>query len=152
MIRPTLIVTIVFSLVLTKEVFSGGGDETLAFYLSKSDLVVLGVILNRKGPTYWEEGVPNYYTEFKVDEVLKGNDKLQGSMIKINIIRLQIREKYSYLDLIKEGGKRIIFLKKIPQDNPAWETADVWFGVQYPSSTMARAIKRLTKKQKNIEQ
>ena len=149
------IIFILFGLAIAPKSFANAGDETLEFYLAKSDLVVFGVILNKRGPTFYEEGVPNYYSEFKVDEVLKGTNELRGKTIKINIVRLAIREKYidSYQDLIKEGGERIVFLKEIPQnENPAWRTADVWFGVQYPSSTMGDAIKRLTKEEKNIEQ
>ena len=146
---------ILISLALPRVSFSDAGDETLEYYLSKSDLVVLGVILNQNGPIFYEEGVPNYYSDVKIDYVLKGNNELRGKTIKINIVRLAAREKYTenYIDLIKEGEERIFFLKKIPQNrNPAWRTADVWFGVQYPSSTMADAIKRLTKEEKNIEQ
>ena len=145
--------SILFSLTLAQEAFPDAGDETLEFYLARSDLVVSGIMLNLRGPTFFEEGGANYYSKFKIKDVLKGNDEFRGKTIRINIVRIVIQEKYTYLDLIKEGEERIVFLRKIPRNqNPSWRTADVWFGVQYPSSTMVRAIKRLAKKEKNIEQ
>ena len=122
-------------------------DDTLKFYLSKSDLVILGTILNQPGAVIDEVGVPNYYCDFKVTDVLKGDATLKGKTIRVNIVRFE-GDKKDHHPLIKKDAECILFLKKEENNFPFWETADFWFGVQYPSPWMARSLKRLAEEEK----
>ena len=117
-------------------------DDTLKFYLSKSDLVVLGRILNDPLAISGRDGVPNYICEFKVSDVLKGDEKLKGETIRVNIVRRELNKKDKH-PLIKKDAECILFLKKADNAMPSWETADFWFGIQYPSPVMAKSLKRL---------
>jgi len=116
-------------------------SETLPYYLAKSDLIVAGEILNEPGPVIDEEGVPNYYCDFAVSSVLKGNSSLAGTTIRVDIVRFEAHEK-DHLPLIKKGGECILFLKKT-ENTPAWETADFWFGVQPRNQAMEERLTEL---------
>jgi len=117
-------------------------DDTLKFYLSKSDLVVLGEIITEPMGIIKELGVPNYICEFEISDVLKGNSELKGQIIKINIMRFEMEEKDRH-PLIQKNSELILFLKSTGSDVPSWATVDFWFGVQYPSPWMAKSLKRL---------
>ena len=130
--------------------FADASDDTLKFYLSKSDLVVQGTILNEPAGLFDEAGVPNYYCEFSVSDVLKGDSELKGKTIKVNIIRFEM-DKKDHHPLIKKNAECILFLKKTKGNVPSLETADFWFGVHHPSPWMARSLKRLAK-EKSVEQ
>ncbi len=132
-------------LLLPAVVIADSSDDTLEFYLSKSDLVVLGTIVKDPFVIFSEEGVPNYICDFKVRDVLKGNAKLKGQTIKVNIKRFEMDEKDKH-PLIKKDSECILFLK-MRDGVPSWETADFWFGIQYPSPTMAKSLKRLAKEE-----
>ena len=119
-------------------------DDTLKFYLSKSDVVLQGTILNRPAAVIDELGVSNYYCEFKVSDVLKGDPKLNGTTVKLNIIRFET-DKKDHHPLIEKDAESILFLKQSKDNVPRLETADFWFGVQYPSPWLAKSLKRLAK-------
>jgi len=118
------------------------GDDTLRFYLAKSKLVVLGEITSMSGADMTELGVLGYMCEFRVEDVLLGDEKLKGAAIKVRIIRFGVGEK-DHLPLLEKGQQCILFLKPLEQSSAEWITADFWFGVQYPSPWMARSLKRL---------
>ena len=120
-------------------------DNTLKFFLSKSELVVLGKITTDPDAFEDEMGVVNYTCEFKVQDVLKGDAGLKGRVIKVDIIRFE-RDEKDKNPLIKKGGQCILFLKSDKQSAWSWSTADFWFGVQPPSPAMAHALKRLAAK------
>ena len=118
-------------------------DDTLKFYLSKSDLVVLGNIISTLGAITSESGVLNYNCKFKVADVIKGDNSLKGKIIEVCILRFEIHKK-DHHPLIKKDAVCILFLKKASQGTvPAWITSDYWFSVQYPSPWMVRSLKRL---------
>ena len=118
------------------------GDDTLKFYLSKSDIVVLGKIVSEPLAVYSEPGVPYYQCEFLVNDVCKGGVALKGTTIKVSIQRLEADKKDRH-PLLKKDRECILFLKNISPSVPSLVTADIWFGVQQPSPFMARSLKRL---------
>ncbi len=128
-------------------------DDTLRFYLSKSDLVVLGTIVSEIGGVVSEEGVPDNHCRFKVADVCKGDAKLKGKTIQVNIRRIHIDVK-DFHPLIKKDAECILFLNKYPEGNiPSWVTADFWFGIQHPLPSMVMSLKGLAKEKKHpVEQ
>ena len=118
-------------------------DDTLKFYLFKSDLVVVGRIVSEIGAVITELGVPNYICDFEIQDVIKGDESLIDKTIKVNIVRFEF-DKEDKHPLIKKDSKCILFLKKANKGNtPAWKTADFWFGIQHPFPTMIKSLKRL---------
>src|SRR5262249_24329833 len=129
-------------LALGTPAFADDSDETLRFFLSKSDLVVLGEITSKPDGIVDEKGVWNYVCDFRIAEVLKGQ-KPGADTIRINIVRIELNNE-NRLPELKKGGKCILFLKKAGVGvEPAWQSADSWFGFQRPSPWMARSLKRL---------
>lgn len=118
------------------------GDDTLKYYLSKSDLVVLGTIVNEPASFSSELGVLYYSCKFEVHDVLKGDASLEGKTLHVSIKRFEmvVEDKHP---LLKRGHQSILFLKDGSLDVPSWVTTDFWFGLQYPSRWMAQSLKRL---------
>jgi len=119
-------------------------DDTLRFYLSRSDVVVQGTILNEPPGEIEEVGVPDYLCEFKVSEVLKGDPTLKGAAVRVRIVRFEMG-KEDHHPLISKGAEAILFLKEQENSVPSLETADFWFGVQHPFPWLARSLKRLAR-------
>ncbi len=122
------------------------GDDTLKFFLSRSELIVSGRITTDPTGMSEEVGVFNYTCEFQIQDVLKGDTSLKGRDINVRIIRFE-RDARDKHPLIKKDKECILFLKSAPNASPtapAWVTADCWFGVQEPGPWMARSLKRLT--------
>jgi hypothetical protein len=129
-------------LALTAPVLADESDDTLRFYLSKSDFVVLGEITTVPFRIVEEVGVTNYYCEFRVAEILKGR-KLGTDTINVDIVRFEL-DKQDQLSELKKNGKCILFLKNAGSgEKPTWQTADFWFGFQHPSPWMTRSVRRL---------
>ena len=129
------------------------GDDTLRLYLSKSDLVVLGTIVSEPEGHWLEAGVPNYICEFKVLDVCKGDAKLTGKTINVNIKRFEMHKKDRH-PRIKKDAECILFLEQEGEGNtPHWVTTDFWFGIQHPIPWMIRSLKRLAKQEaEDVEQ
>ena len=117
-------------------------DDTLKFYLSKSDVIVVGEIASDILAVCDEAGVPNYICEFKVADVIKGDESLKEKTIKVNIMRFEM-DKEDKHPLIKKDSKCILFLKKTENSTPSYNTADFWFGIQHPFPWMIKSLKRL---------
>ena len=141
---PSILAVVVAVLISGIAVRADGGDDTLRFFLSKSDLIVSGKITTEPFGITFETGVVNYICEFKVDQVVKGDQKLAGQVIKVNIIRFEQDEQDKH-PLVKKDAACILFLKSTAPDRPTWATADFWFGVQHPSPWMIRSLQRLAK-------
>ncbi len=133
---------VIASLIVVLPVHADSGDDTLEFFLSKSDVVMMGKITSEPIGVNDEVGVPNYNCEFLVQEALKGDSKLKEQFIKVNIMRFEkdVKDKHP---LIRTDGECILFLKSAVPSEPTWVTADYWFGVQPPSPWMARSLRRL---------
>ena len=106
------------------DAFADSSDDTLMFYLSKSDLVVLGKVTKESGPVFTEEGVPNYICEFEIADVLKGDRTMKGTSISVNIMRFEA-DKKDHNPLIGRNSECILFLNKQSHSSvPVWVTAD----------------------------
>jgi hypothetical protein len=133
-------------LALAAPALADDSDDTLRFFLSKSDLVVLGEITSEPVGIVGEDGVVNYICDFRIAKVLKGK-KPNKDTININIVRFEGANE-DRLSELKKGGKCIIFLKNAGRgEKPVWRTADFWFGFQRPSPWMARSLKRLAEQE-----
>jgi hypothetical protein len=117
-------------------------DDTLKFFLSKSELVVSGVITTEPNGISDEMGVLDYSCEYKVQDVLKGDATLKGKVIKVSIMRFEAGSKDEH-PLLKKNQECILFLKSASPNTPSWVTADYWFGVQQQSSWMVKSLQRL---------
>jgi hypothetical protein len=122
------------------------GDDTLRHYLSKSDVVVLGEFTSEPIGLSHEAGLVNYQADFKIARLLKGKplgDRRAGGTIKANVARVEFGPA-DKLPALKKGGNCILFLKcNDRQEPPSYITADLWFGVQPPLPSLARALARL---------
>jgi hypothetical protein len=144
-----------FALVLPSLVVAGDLEETLRFYLSKSDVVLLGEFTSepsRKGASKFGT---HYQADFKIAQLLKwdapGETKV-GATIKVHIVRAVLHEDdfepEDQLPELKKGGKCILFLECHDlKPTPSYITADIWFGVQRPSPWMAKSLARIATEQ-----
>ena len=140
--RFTSLIAILFFIAVAS-VKGDADDEISKFFLSKSDLVVMGRITAEPFPFMDEVGVPNYLCEFQIKDVIKGDVEMKDQLIKLVITRIELVPADKH-PLIKKDGECILFLKKAPpQNKPSWVSADFWFSVQHPSPTMAASLKRL---------
>lgn len=121
------------------------GDDTLNFFLSKSDLVVAGTIVSQIMGVQVEMGVVNYPCDVKISEVIAGDAfALKDETIRANIIRFEqnVDDRHP---LIRKDARCILFLKKSTGNNPPWKTADMWFGIQPANSHMIKSLAALSK-------
>jgi hypothetical protein len=118
-------------------------DDTLKFYLSKSDCVVLATITDVTCVTTDPEK-PNYLCTIRVAEVCKGDPQMAGVTTNVNIRRFEETPQDRHPSL-RKGGRCILFLKNAANTNtvPRLSSADMWFGVQCPSAAMGRSIERI---------
>jgi hypothetical protein len=143
------------ALVLPGIVVASDLEETLRFYLAKSDVAVLGEFASepiRKGANKF---TTHYQADFKITQLLKwdapGETKV-GATIKVHIVRAVLHEDdfepEDRLPDLKKGGKCILFLECHDlTPTPSYITADIWFGVQRPSSWMAKSLARIATEQ-----
>jgi hypothetical protein len=123
---------------------AGEGDDTLRFFLAKSDLVVSGTISSNSIVVTTDPGMPNYLFEFQVDDVLKGEVDLKGKLIRVNIRRFEGGPNWKGHPLLKDGAHCVLFLKGVKKPSlPAWGEADPWFSVQPANPSMTESLKRL---------
>ena len=142
--KTLALVALVCLVLLPLRAFADSSDDTLQFYLSKSDVVLQGTIVNHPAGVIDEVGVPNFYCEFKVSDVLKGDAKLKATTVRVNIVRFEMKKK-DHHPLIKKDAECILFLKRSKNNVPRLQTADFWFGVQHPLPWLAKSLKRLVK-------
>ena len=121
-------------------------DDTLKFYLSKSDCVVLGTV-TRVLCVATDPERPVYLCTIRVGEVYKGDPQMTGGVTDVSICRYEKGQRDRHPSL-QEGGRCILFLKNAANTNtvPRLRSADMWFGVQCPSAAMGSSIKRLSQK------
>lgn len=119
-------------------------DDTLRLFLTKSDLIVDGVIASAPIGESGEAGVINYVCDFNVGDVIKGDQDLRGKTIRVSIVRFE-NVPADHHPLIRDQGRCRLFLRRERAGAlPRWSTADFWFGVQHPFPWMARSLRRLT--------
>jgi hypothetical protein len=128
----------------TRAVSAEEGDDTLRFFLAKSDLVVSGTINSNSIVVTTDPGAPNYLFDFQVDDVLKGEVGLKGKLIQVSIKRFEGGQNWKGHPLLKDGARCIFFLRGVkPPSVPAWREADPWFSVQPANLSMSESLKRL---------
>lgn len=148
-IAPLFLVIIGFLLTTAR---AESHDDTLAFYLSRSDLVVSGTISTEPLGITLADGVVDHICKFAITDVVQGDAKLKKQTVNVNIVRFQCKKDDEH-PLIKKGANVILFLKKCPAGTThRWESADVWFGIQPSNSMMVRMMKRLVKAKKTKQQ
>jgi hypothetical protein len=119
------------------------GDETLRFYLSRTEMVAAGEICTEPTRTVKEAGVIIYRFNFQVTHVITG--PAPGARVSVDVIRPELTPEDAFPQL-RKGGKYILFLKPVGDwVIPTWEMVDVWFGIQPHSHAMHASLKRLTK-------
>ena len=118
-------------------------DDTLTFYLSKSNCVVLATITDVTCVTTDPER-PIYLCAIRVGEVYKGDLQMAGCVTNVSICRCEKSQRDRHPSL-QEGGRCILFLKNAANTNtvPRLVSADMWFGVQCPSAAMGRSLERI---------
>ncbi len=142
------------ALVLPGLVVAGDLEETLRFYLAKSDVVVLGEFTSEPvlAKTKFASGGE---ADFKIAQLIKWDapgESRVGATIKVHIVRAVLHgddfEPEDRLPELKKGGKCILFLEcRDLKPTPSYITADIWFGVQRPSPWMAKSLARIVAEQ-----
>jgi hypothetical protein len=118
------------------------GDDTLKYFLSKADLVVLGEV-TRDPVGITSAGSVTDFFDFKIAQVLKGKGPAEGTTMKVSALYFTFDPEDQPREL-RKGGKCILFLKAAPPKvSPAWTTVDPWIGVQPASPFKARNLARL---------
>ena len=126
---------------VTASATAAGNDDTLRFYLAKSDAAVFGEITSSPLAYSTQFGVVNHAFDFQVMEVLKG-ELVAGSTIQTTVTHAEINDEERLS--LSSGLRCILFLKRArPGEKPAWQTADPWFGFQRANSTLRTSLKRL---------
>lgn len=109
-------------------------DETLVFYLSKSDVVVAAEIVNDPGGYSHNANVFNYPCALKVFEVIKGDPKMEKRQAA-TIMRVT-----GTGGIPQKGSRYILFLNRSGSRGKSLKSADYWFGVQTYFATMSKSL------------
>ena len=139
--RSLLIFVSVLTVPLSYKVFASEGDDTLRYFLSKSDLAVAGRVASEPVGISSEMGVVEYVMDFQIADVLHGNVAVDGDL-RLGVVRFELRPG-DELSWLKKGAKAILFLKSSPGDRRGWVSADPWFGIQPDNHLMTQSLKRL---------
>lgn len=132
------------ALLLTTPLLACGSDATLRFYLAHSEVVVLGEVVSDISSATEEVGSVSYFCDFQIAEVLRGQGPADNK-IAVNIARFELSDA-DRLPELKRGYRCILFLNNQgTRKTPRWQTADVWFGVQHPSLSLAKSLRRLAR-------
>jgi hypothetical protein len=116
-------------------------DDTLRYFLNKSDLVVSATLTKQVDGFSFESGVEHYRCKFTVDQVVKGNAKPKQA-IDVSVVRFELLPEDKLAGL-KKGAKFILFLKG--DAKKGWRTADFWFGIQPHYPQMVRGLTQVAK-------
>jgi hypothetical protein len=116
------------------------GDDTLAFFLSKAELVVVGEVQHTRSDPY---------VEVKVLKTIMGKlpeGQMYGNTMPFRVVQPG-NENVPYFHT---GAKCIFFLKAVLSDYWfALATADPWFGIQPYTKAMRDSLQRLIETRKN---
>jgi len=89
---------------------ASGSDDTLRFFLSKSELVILGEIASDPQGFRTEPGIARYHCNFRITDVLKGS-KPAESPIRVIIARFE-ENREDRLPEMKKGSQCVLFLNE----------------------------------------
>lgn len=119
-------------------------DETLRYYLSKSEAVVVGKVtdgLQRIGVDF--NPIPVNVIGFEI----KVTDSIKGKVAAKQTIMVTVTRAYNIGQSLppEQGEKVVLFLKS---SGDSWVTADKWFGMQPHSLTLVEHLKRVNRQAK----
>ncbi|MGI8978380.1 MAG: hypothetical protein ACR2FY_04055 [Pirellulaceae bacterium] len=119
--------------------------ETLRGYLTKSDVCLSGTFTLVIGVST-EQGVIHYHCELEVGQVIAG--QCSEKKISVGFVRLELKPGDT-LPFLKEGGKCLLFLKRITGQDTKFTLADSKWGIQEHSDQLARAIGTIQESRRN---
>ena len=126
---------------LASSVIAEEGDDTLRYFLSKSDIVVIGKVATDPEVDVSEDGVAKCRFGVSVTESLKGDNADDYINVTVAHSASNADDKLPWLN---KKSKVLLFLRNAgDQERPNWTGADVWFSVQPHSGRMASSLKRL---------
>jgi hypothetical protein len=115
-------------------------EETLRYYLAKSDVVVVGEFASEPVEIMANEELRHSQADRTITQIIKWDapEKTRvGDTLNVHVL-LDAEER---LPELKKGGKCMLFLKcRDLKPKPTYITADIWFGVQRPSARLAKAL------------
>ena len=108
--------------------------STLEYYLSRSQLVVVGTATKVSGGFSSSETI--FAATIRIEKVLYGDCDEKSLPVSI------VRTTTGQLGGAKNGEKYILFLNRRPQETLRWKTVDPWFGIQQHDLAMEFGIIR----------
>jgi hypothetical protein len=117
------------------------GDDTLRYYIGKSEIVIRAQVTDVSVIAGDEIGVSRYNMELKVLDVLQGTKPKEESL-RVSLVRLESQNDTG----LKQGATHIFFLKGSGtkfEKRLVWIGADAWFSVQPDNGLMAQRLKSL---------
>jgi hypothetical protein len=120
-------------------------DSVLQSLVSKSPLIVSGVVTDKTGAIMLENGIHEMWSvEVANVEVLKGR-KPDGATMRVSIDRFGYFQDAT-TKFVREGQKIILFLQRNrPGSAPRWTGSDPWFSLQAHSTMLAERIEQIAK-------
>jgi hypothetical protein len=138
----------VLALLLPGLVVASDTEETLRYYLTKSDVIVIGEFATEPVGKEPNEEFRYYQADFKITEIVKWDAPVEprvGMTVKVHLLVPAGEQRPE----LKKGGACMLFLGcREVQPTPSFITADLWFGVQRPSPGLAKALSRSVAEQK----
>lgn len=119
-------------------VWADDSDDTLRFYLNKSELVIVGKVVNEPFGVSGEAGVENYGCQIEVEKVVAGELKVGEEPIKVTVTRFTGTGGEP-----KKGESYLLFLKSYGGRKGYWQTADFWFGIMPAATAPIPSLERL---------
>lgn len=102
--------------------------------------MLAGEITTKPARIVLERDLVSYIFDFAISDVLKGLPS-SAERVRVDAERLE-RDEQDRHPLLAEGGRCVLFLRDVGEgQTPPLVSANVWFGVQWYSPSMARALK-----------
>ena len=123
--------------------YSGGAlradrdDDSIAFLLKKSALVIEGTIQDEPMSLFSESGVISYVINLEHTKSLSGLPV--PAKLAFSADRFYDSEKDA-LPYLKKGQRCIIFLVIKPKNTPIYHTSDMWLSILSHSTPLERRI------------
>jgi len=129
-----IISLIVIALAAAQFAWCQPGDDTLRFYLSKSNMVIAGEM---------QEGICSTSSFQACSFSIRVDEAFKGGAVRGDIVAFQTESFWGdyALPCHAEHAKCIVFLTP-GKETGHWKVADPWFGMQNYSSFLATSIKR----------
>jgi len=140
-VLPFVVLSIIFACTGTQ---ADESDDTLEYYLSKSQVVVHGKIFTEPRVNKYKEkkGATSHEFDFQVIDVIKGDFTKKNDILMVNVLQF-VDNPTDQHPLINKDKTSILFLKDSGYRQMLLETVDHWFAVQYPNPNLLKSLKRL---------